>query len=134
MLVFQQVAEVAFNRRLAEHLQQKYASFGVELPMDVTTIGNLPFATLLEMVRQGIARARAYGMAFESSFAAFLAIMIEFAPNFDEHPQVQQILKDESLPPDARLDRVLDEAILEQQREEIKQNYDSGAWALKAEE
>jgi hypothetical protein len=134
MAVFQQMADAAFVKRLAEHLRSKYASVGVLLPTGVVALGQIPTATLLEMVRGGIARARTHGLSYESSLAAFLALMIEAAPNFDEYPRVRQILTDESVPPNGRLDQLLNQAVLEECWAEIKKNYDVAAWALPTKE
>lgn len=134
MDVFRAVADEAFVKRLAEHLRTKYATVGVLLPTGVVTVGQIPDEMLRAMVRGGVARARGHGLSYESTLAAFLAIMIEAAPNFDEHPRVRQVLADESVPPNSRLDQLLDQAVLDESWAEIKQNYNAAAWTLPAKE
>lgn len=134
MAVFRDVADAAFVRRLAEHLRAKYATVGVLLPAGVVTVEQIPAETLRAMVRGGVARARVHGLSYESSLAAFLAVMIEAAPNFDDHPRVRQVLADESVPPDARLDQLFDQTVLAESWAEIKESYDAAAWALPAKE
>ncbi len=132
MRVFQSVADASFLRRVAQHLRESYAESPVQLPGGATTVARLPEAILLEMVSHGVARARGYGMSYESSLAVFVVIMFTAAPNFDEHPLIRRILADRSIPPDARLDQAL-ERISEQNWEAVKQNYAASAWNLKQE-
>ncbi|MDQ3684472.1 MAG: hypothetical protein M3430_02560 [Acidobacteriota bacterium] len=115
--VFQPQAEVAFIERLMAHLRQEHAS----------VVGRLPDDVLKDMVESGLTRARQYGLTWESNLTAFVALMFEVAPNFDEHPLIQRILTDENVPPDDRID-VLIERTTEQNWEAAKEGYDADAW------
>ena len=133
MAEIQTAAEENFERRIAAHLREKYAKTIVSLPDKKLPVDELPEGTLLSLVRTGIERARTYGLSFESSIAAFSAIMFEVAPNFDTHKLSQVILNDENTEPNARLDELL-EILTEGNWETIRKTYDAAAWQLKAEE
>jgi hypothetical protein len=129
--IFQPVAEAAFVRRLSEYLKIKHAGVAVQLPKGITTVEQLPEKLLHEMVQNGIARGRAYGMRWRSTLSAFVTLLFVTAPNFDSHPLIERVLKDESTPPDNRIDQLWDRTT-EQNWEAVKQNYDAGAWKISA--
>jgi len=56
------------------------------------------------MVKVGIERARSRGLNFAEDIAAFVAIMFEIAPRFDEQPDIATVLADKTLPPNLNLD------------------------------
>jgi len=115
-------------RRIAAHLRADYSQATVTLPTDEEyTVGEMSDEKLYQLVRVGIERARGYGMTFESSLAAFTAVMFEIAPNFDEHRLSQVLLHDEQVAPDARLDELL-EVLTEKNWEAIRADYDPQAW------
>jgi hypothetical protein len=82
---------------------------------------------LASMVKIGIARARTYGLTRAEGIAAFVAVMFEIAPRFDEQPEINEVLKDERFSPEVRLsqlfDRVTDEAWIEAQKK-----YEDSFW------
>jgi hypothetical protein len=82
---------------------------------------------LRKLVRVAVARARRHGLMFESSISVFVGLMFEFAPNFDEQPSIRKILSDESLPPDDRIDVVL-EVASEEDWAEAERLYNEYAW------
>src|SRR6185503_14510257 len=104
--VFQPVAEAAFLRRVVEHLREKHSNVVVQLPNEVLLIKQMSDERLDPLVRNGIARARKYGMDWESTVTAFVVLMFVAAPNFDAHPLVQRVLKDERVAPDSRIDQL----------------------------
>lgn len=59
---------------------------------------------LLRRVSLGIARAESHGLTWDSSITAFVAMMFEVAPTFDEQPAISRVLKDESIPADRRIE------------------------------
>jgi hypothetical protein len=133
MQAFQREADVVFERRLAGEIRARQADTVVRLPGRTLTVRELPEATLQEMVRDGIERARGYGMTFESSLAAFVVLMFVVAPNFDEHPVVQRRLSDEKVQADARVQGLAKE-VPEADWEAARDSYDPGAWKLTEEE
>ena len=130
MLVVETVAQENFVRRIVTHLLKEYPKAIVTLPTDEKfTVDELPEERLDDLVRTGIARARGYGLTFESSIAAFTAVMFEVSPNFDQHRLSQVLLNDEHIAPDARLDELLN-VLTEKNWESIRQDYDAQAWIL----
>lgn len=63
---------------------------------------------LLRRVAKGVARAQAYGMEWDSTITAFVAIMFEVAPTFDEQPAIRDVLRDRRIPADTRIDALWD--------------------------
>ena len=55
--------------------------------------------------------------------------MFQIAPNFDEHPRINEVLADEQVPPDARID-LLSECTLERDWEEAEDGRDENAWDI----
>jgi hypothetical protein len=132
-MVIEAVAQENFVRRIVAHLLTEYPKALVTLPTDEEfTVDELPEERLYDLVRTGIARARRYGMTFESSIAAFTVIMFEIAPNFDRHRLCQVLLTDEQIEPNARLDELLN-VLTEKNWESIRADYDPQAWTLEEE-
>lgn len=133
MTVIQTVTEENFIRRIAAHIREEYAKSVVKLPDSELAVEELPEDTLHLMVRGAVEKARSYGLTFESSIAAFAAVMFEVAPNFDEHRLCQVLLDDEEIEPDLRLDEML--GVLTQKNwDSIRESYDANAWRLSSEE
>lgn len=87
-------------------------------------------ATLTEMVKIGIGRARSHKLDAAEDIAAFVAVMFEVAPRFDEQPDIRALLADENFSPSIRFfnlfDRVQDAAWLEAEK-----RYDDTFWFTK---
>lgn len=133
MSVIEAVAQEKFVRRIAAHLLKEYSKAVVILPDDKKfTVDELPEETLYDLVRTGMERARRYGLTFESSIAAFTAVMFEVAPGFDTHQLSQVLLNDEEVEPNARLDELLN-VLTEKNWESIRADYDPQAWKPKQE-
>jgi hypothetical protein len=90
-------AEKAFENELVQQLQQDYPDTWGQLSADVRG----------DMVRGALAKAREYGLSWESSLTAFLHLMAGVNPNFDRHPVIQAALTRDILPPDERLKKLL---------------------------
>lgn len=58
-------------------------------------------------VAYGISRARRYGFVRGYAMAAFISLMIQVAPHFDEHTEVRRALRDFNRPADKRMRRLL---------------------------
>jgi hypothetical protein len=128
MDVMRGVSEANFERRVAAHLRQSYPASVVRLPDGGEfTISELLEETLDRLVRASIAKARAYEMRQESSISAFVALMFDVAPNFDEHRLCTVLLGDEEKPPDDRIDEILT-VLTEKNYESIRKDYDPQAW------
>ena len=133
MKVFQPAAEAAYLRNTVEFLRQQYAKVAVQLPGGLSLVEQLSEMDLRAMVADGIARARGYGMSSEVALSTFVVLMFVAAPNFDTHPLIQRVLKDEKFAPDARIDQLWVHTS-EQNWEVVKQKYDAAAWRLNDEE
>jgi hypothetical protein len=86
-------------------------------------------ATLLEMVRKGVARAREYGIRGQAATAGFLTVMFEMAPNFDVDPFLNRYLLDADVPTNSRVDHLLERAS-EEDWAAVKAAYGSAAWGV----
>jgi hypothetical protein len=105
------------GERIHSHLREHHSSVVAVYEDDV----------LEKMVRGGIARARRHAVVLESNIVFFVSLMFEFAPNFDEHPQIRKILSNELLSPDENIKRFADE-VSEYDWTEIEQNKNESAW------
>lgn len=57
---------------------------------------------LPKMIEIGIARARSHELVKAEDIAAFVAVMFEIAPKFDEQTEIKAVLDDAAFPPDER--------------------------------
>ena len=124
---FNPVAEADFVRRVAEHVRARHPRAAVRLPGRLTVAGRLEDATLLALVRGGVARARRYGVEAESALAAFVVTMFLTAPNFDEHPLIRRVLADDKITPDRKIDQLL-QSITARNLKVVKDTYNPAAW------
>jgi hypothetical protein len=89
---------------IIEHLQEETPELIDRIPLD----------GLQEMVGNGINRARSHKLSSLGNITAFVSIMFEIAPNFDEQPEIKQVLDDTNEPIDKNFDLLfeprLDEA------------------------
>lgn len=127
--VFDPVAEAAFERRLVKYLRKHHAAAVVRLSSGSARVEALREETLAEMVRGGIARARRYGIRWESNLNAFVVLMFVAAPNFDRHPLIRRVLTDKEVAAEERLDRLW-EATTEENWLAVDGAYDADAWGL----
>jgi hypothetical protein len=97
MGVFEEEVQRRFLLHVVDHLRQHYAA----------SVHAVSDERLEQRVRSGIARARRYGLTWESSIAAFVTLMFVIAPNFDEHPAMRKALTDRRTPPDDRIELMM---------------------------
>lgn len=127
MSVFQKRAEDDFVLRLSAHLREKYEGTVVRLPDKEATVASLSDEELNELVNISIKRAQKFGISYESTIAAFTAMMFDAAPNFSEHERAEPILKDKNVEPNSRMDKLLEQLTAEDWKK-IKRGYDVNAW------
>jgi hypothetical protein len=84
--------------------------------------------TLRTMVKGGIRRAESHEFRTAEDQTAFISIMFEIAPNFDEQPQIKTVLDDEQFAPKDRLERLWSPVVTEEAWEEAEKNYNEDAW------
>jgi adenine-specific DNA methylase len=131
MEAFGGVTDDLLAKRIVGHLRADYSDTMVQLPSGSLTVKEIEEAELKAMVTRGVAQARAYGIDHESALATFVAIMFEAAPNFDAHPELNQTLRDESVAPNSRIDKLL-ERFNEKIWEEVRASYDQQAWIARS--
>jgi hypothetical protein len=126
---FQEVADDAFVRRVINYVQEKHGTLTIELPSGKFLISDLSDETLSRLAHNGIIQARKYGMSWESTLTSFVLIMFMTAPNFHQHPIINRILRDESIEPNMRIDRLL-EHVTGANWQAAKDIGDPQAWGL----
>uniref|UniRef100_UPI00292D790B hypothetical protein n=1 Tax=Clavibacter michiganensis TaxID=28447 RepID=UPI00292D790B len=95
-------------------------------------VGELPEASLREMVKTGIGFARRYGIEWKSNLIAFVTMMFISAPNFDESEKAACVLNDETIPAEERLDTLMAQMI-DDDWLWIARNYNPHKWNLTTE-
>ncbi len=91
-------------------------------------IDRIPEDGLREMVGNGIKRARKYNLTSLADLTGFVSIMFEIAPNFDEIPEIQNVLCNQNVPPETRFS-MLFERELDEAWEKAANSYNADAWA-----
>ncbi len=84
--------------------------------------------TLRTMVKGGIKRAESHDLTRAEDITAFISIMFEIAPNFDEQSQIRAVLDDELCPPEDRIERLWSPVVPDEAWEEGENNYNENAW------
>lgn len=123
----QSQAEAGFEKRVIRHILENHRYLAVRFPDRTIRVAEAPEKLLCEIIRNGIVRARSYGMKHESSLAAFVSLMFAVAPNFDDHPLIRGVLRNETEPPDSRIE-LFGEEVTDENWEEAEQGYDPLAW------
>jgi hypothetical protein len=84
-------------------------------------------AQFQKMVKIGIDRARANKLTGAEDISAFVAVMFEVAPRFDEQKDIRAVLDNEKFPPEARFYQIFDFAT-DQAWAEAERRYDDSFW------
>ena len=95
---------------MLRHDDEKFLSFIVEhLQRECRdSVRDIDQVSLREMAANGLARARGHGLRRARDLVAFVAIMFEIAPNFDEQADIRRALRDPTVPIDRRFDAMLE--------------------------
>ena len=125
--LFQPDAEEAFVRRVMSYVRERHGGVIVKLPGGECAVSELADETLRPMVEGGIARAREYGMSWQSSLISFVLLMFLTAPNFDEHRAVYAYLRNERIDTDRRVNTMMDE-LPNPTWQEIEKLYEPRSW------
>lgn len=125
MFVFRQEQMNAFEQRF----EQDFVDSIVEdLRRDnPESVSDFDDFELQRRIRIGIERALQYGLEDDYSVDLFVTLMFIVAPNFDCHQLFQDVLREESLSPEYRMDYALDFA-MDKDWEEIEADYDDSIW------
>jgi len=113
-----QLDEEKFIDLILEHL-------GIESP---ELVANLQPEILREMIANGLAKARGYGINMDNQLIGFVSIMFSIAPNFDEQPDINKILSSTSIPADEKYDLIFEDDVSEQAWADAEDHYDDLAW------
>ena len=98
MAVFQQQAERNFVSSVVENLRTNHPAAVKDTPDD----------TLHKRVEYGIQSAREYGLSWKNSLSTFVTLMFVIAPDFDRLSAFKQFLTDEGVPPNERMELLLE--------------------------
>lgn len=98
MKIFDHQAFMAMRDRLVAHVREHHPE----------SIAHLSPEDLEKEVETGMRRAQGYGLTQETTIGAFVSLRFVTSPNFDEQPAIQAALRDESMPPDARMDTLME--------------------------
>lgn len=109
--------ESAFILLIGGHIRQEQPDMTACLSDD----------TLNEMISTGFERARSYGFRSDEDLTAFVCVMFEIAPNFDEQPELNQALSNTSIPINRRFDSLF-EPRYDWAWQEAEKHYDTRAW------
>ena len=83
------------------------------------------------MVKGGIKRAESHDLTRAEDITAFISIMFEIAPNFDEQAQIKAVLDDKMYPPEDRIERLWSPLVPDEAWEEAESKYNEEAWAFR---
>lgn len=83
--------------------------------------------TLDGMVRIGVERARSRGFSMAPDIAAFVAIMFEISPDFDQEEQVDAFLKDDTFSASMKIEQMLGR-VQDDNWVKAEEMYDPKAW------
>ena len=106
LAVFADRANAQFEHRLAAYLAQKHGNLIVYTKPALRRLRSIGVPELLPLVRHCIHRAKQWGMAWESSIAAFTVLMFINGPNFDQDPTVGAELQNPAVPADSLPDHL----------------------------
>lgn len=118
MTVIDAGVEAAYARDMAAYLRQEHAE----------DVARLSDEELERRAAAAIERAARYGLTWDTSITAFVAIMISVGPRFDEHPAIRAVMTDESVPPNLRIDALWDRTT-DDDWEEAAARGDEGFWS-----
>lgn len=129
MLVIRKQLFTALERMIDKELENRIVVHVWENHQRI--VNTLPRDLLHDMVRNGISRARRHGLRLESSLTAFVSLMFEISPTFDEHPEILRILEDNTVEPDKRIELLLT-CVSGKSWEEAGQRYNEVAWFMES--
>lgn len=89
----EKVGEPAFVSRLVQHFQLHHLEI----------IYFLPEPVLRRRLRDGLVKARSYGLTWEYNLTVFVAHMFRIHPEFHLQTTIHRVLTDPAIPPDDRI-------------------------------
>lgn len=132
MKAFKPIAEAIFLSKIERLLCENYPDVIVYFPSTNLKVSDVPKNLLQEIIKKCIDKARQYKLTGESAIGNFVLLMFLIAPNFDEHPSIQSILKNTVTRYDSRM-TLINENITEREWFEARRDYNKNAWSVKEE-
>lgn len=91
------LADAAFANRLTQELRLNFNK----------QVAHIDHQQLAAQVHEGIALGRRHGLTGESSLGGYTLLRIVIGPDFERQPQARQILSDPNIPPDERIEKLV---------------------------
>jgi hypothetical protein len=89
----------------------------------------IPLTHIRDMVEMGVQRARLHGLVDDSDLFAFVSVMFEIAPNFDEEPTLRAALEAPAQNPKERWESLFGDQFNDAWERAAHPNaYDPAAW------
>lgn len=88
-----------------------------------------PLDECYRLIEAGCRKAQGYGFKNTEDQFAFVSVMLEIGPNFDDHPEIKRILSDASIPVEKRLDACVDHPEGERIWNEVAALINPEAWS-----
>ena len=85
---------------------------------------------LRSMVKSGIKRSESHGITSAEEQSAFVSIMFKVAPNFDEQPEIKDVLDDARFRPPHRMQNLWSPAVPDSAWDKAKEEHDEKAWSF----
>lgn len=79
------------------------------------------------MIKLGVEKAKKHNFAKNETIAAYVAVMFEISPDFDEQPAIKQVLEDENYVVDDRFFQLW-QRVDEKVWQEAENGYDAKMW------
>ena len=109
--------------------REKFVDFATDRIMEesAANVGRLPRDIVREMTENGLTRAESWGLRSAKTRLAFITIMWEIGPNFDQEPRIAAALGANPADPDAAFSRMLD-TVPEAAWTKAEEDRDSDHW------
>ncbi len=115
MITIRKDQMIAFEKAAEDNFVREVMVFQRENLPDLTDY--LTEQDLKEEVQAGMAKARSYGIEGKSDVVFFVSLRLIAGPEFDSHPVAQEILTDQTIPADERMeilaDNLTDEIVID---------------------
>lgn len=109
-----------FIETLVKHFKEQFPELAEEYKNE----------NLRAMIRGGIERAKSHGFSTAQDLTAFVSIMFEVAPNFDEQAEIRTVLDDKKFQPADRLENIWSNVVPKDVWEKAADNCDEEAWTM----
>ena len=124
------------NGQIDEFKKQSEKDFVEEVANDLREnhpdkVAGIEEQELRRRVEYGLGKAQRYEMTGKYPIAMFIELMFIAAPDFDEYPLINSILKDTQISPNERIDEVVNQ--MNEQRWQNVKSRSKNEWKVKTE-